>query len=248
MPGFPFGFSLALLSFVGRPRRNFEPGETYLVSHSGNKNLDVYLDAEDNEYALRLLRIGSRRYRVEVLAYSQVHRQGFWLLKPSTTDGISNLMRDMQGGYSRYLNRKYKHRHWLAAPDGGGPSRAQMEGRIHRSVNYLGRYECFRVSGGLLESITHFVEQSPARLGRCRDASIYPWSSAPARLKGRCTRKIVQLIRLGVAQELWAAHLAIAPDPGFLATVEVLLRRRNPSILSSWMPCAVPAAPMFPSG
>jgi hypothetical protein len=157
----------------------------------------------------------------------------------------------MQSGYSRYLNRKYKHRHWLAASHWTSPLRAQTEGRIHRSVNYPGRYECFRVSAGLLKSITHFVEQSPARLGCTGDAGTYPWSSAPARLKGRCARKIVQLIRLGLAPERWTSHLAIAPDRSFLASVEISLRRggraRSTSVPSSWTRQAEPAPLIFPS-
>jgi hypothetical protein len=173
---------------------------------------------------LRLLRIGSRRYGVTVLAYSQACRQALWLLKPSSRDGIPNLMRDMQGGYSRYLNRKYRHRHWLAA-SGAGPSRAQTAGRIRRSVNWEGRYECFRIPDGLLEPLTHLVEHNPARLGRCEDAGKYPWSSAPARLRGRCTRRIVQVIQLDIPPERWAAHLAIAPDAGFDACVEIALRK-----------------------
>jgi hypothetical protein len=248
---FRFGILRALSPLVGRPRRNFEPGEIYLAGHSGNKNLNVYLDAEDHEYALRLLRINSRRYGVIVLAYSQAHRQAFWLLKPSTADGISNLMRDMQGGYSRYLNRKYKHRHWLAASD-SGPSRAQTAGRIHRSVNYPGRYECIRVSDGLLQVITHFIEQSPLRLGISDDASVYPWSSAPARLRGRCVRDIVQLIQLSIAPDRWAAHLATELDPGFVPSVEMLLRRgrtgRNTSVPSYRNELAGPAAPTLYSG
>ena len=35
------------------------------------------------------------------------HNHGHWLFEASTPESISNLMRDIQGCFSRYLNKKY---------------------------------------------------------------------------------------------------------------------------------------------
>jgi len=49
----------------------------------------------------------SEIHAVKVHGYSFMNNHGHWMFEASTEESISNLMRDMQGCYSRYLNKKY---------------------------------------------------------------------------------------------------------------------------------------------
>jgi hypothetical protein len=129
------------LQSVPRPRRNIRPGRLYLVSQQGNKKHPVYPDDEDRAFATHLLHICSLRYGVTVIAYGYGEHEGRWLLKPSTRRGISNLMRDMQGTYSRYLNRKYDHRPCCALRKNAGLEPCHGSQHITNSSNWTARFK-----------------------------------------------------------------------------------------------------------
>ena len=96
-----------------RPDRDFRPLQLYAVTQRGNQGQWVYRDDEDFQRAFDLMLKFTRRYDVRVHGYCFMHNHGHWIFEASTEDSISNVMRDMQGGYSRYLNRKYKKTPWL---------------------------------------------------------------------------------------------------------------------------------------
>lgn len=127
---------------MSRPRRNFLPGRLYLVWQEGNKHHPVYLDSEDRHVAARLLHICALRYRVRVLSFELGEFAGQWLLRPSSRRGISYMMRDMQSGYSRYLNIKYNHRPCCAHQrmNGSSPCHSGTE-NIVNSSNWTPRFK-----------------------------------------------------------------------------------------------------------
>ncbi|MBY0505572.1 MAG: transposase [Bryobacteraceae bacterium] len=96
-----------------RDLRDFQPQHLYGVTQRGNQGKWVYRDDDDFRKALELMRRYARRYEVRIHGYCLMHNHGHWIFEASTEDSISNLMRDMQGNYSRYLNQKYKDRPWV---------------------------------------------------------------------------------------------------------------------------------------
>ena len=96
-----------------RPLRDFRPQQLYAITQRGNQGQWVYRDAEDFTKALDLIRKYATLHQVAVHGWCLLHNHGHWIFEASTTDSISNLMRDMQSRYSHYLNVKYKATPWL---------------------------------------------------------------------------------------------------------------------------------------
>jgi putative transposase len=102
-----------------RPNRDFRPGQLYAVTQRGNQGQWMYLDEDDFLEALRLMRHYAAVHEVKIHGWCLMHNHGHWIFEASTAESISNLMRDMQGCYSRYLNRRYRATSWkLLAPFG----------------------------------------------------------------------------------------------------------------------------------
>jgi len=60
-------------------------------------------DKEDFLNALSLMDRYSEIHAMKVHGYCVMRNHGHWMFEASTEESISNLMRHMQGGYSRYL-------------------------------------------------------------------------------------------------------------------------------------------------
>jgi REP element-mobilizing transposase RayT len=117
-----------------RLNRDFRPGLLYGVTQRGNQGQWVYRDAADFEQALLLMRVCAARYKVKIHGWCLLHNHGHWVFEASTAESISNVMRDMQSQFSRYLNTKYQKKPWLLL----GP----LRGRKRRS-----NYSPFRRAG-----------------------------------------------------------------------------------------------------
>ena len=75
---------------------------------AGQSGAWVYRGDQDFRKALDLM----ARYGVNIHGWCLMHKHGHWIFEASSEDSISNLMRDMQGGYSRYSNRRYRTQPW----------------------------------------------------------------------------------------------------------------------------------------
>ena len=96
-----------------RPKRDFRPQQLYAITQRGNQGQWVYRDAEDFTKALDFIRKYATLHQVAVHGWCLLHNHDHWIFEASTTDSISNLMRDMQSRYSHYLNVKYRATPWL---------------------------------------------------------------------------------------------------------------------------------------
>ena len=96
-----------------RPKRDFRPQQLYAITQRGNQGQWVYRGAEGFTKALDLIRKYATLHLVAVHGWCLLHNHGHWIFEASTSDSISNLMRDMQSRYSHYLNAKYKATPWL---------------------------------------------------------------------------------------------------------------------------------------
>jgi hypothetical protein len=95
-------------------------------------------DEEDFRQAVALMARYSKMHDVRVHGWCLMHNHGHWILEASTEESISNLMRDMQGRYSFYLNRKYRLAPWLLL----GPLEGGVERRAYSDYRRAGPVNC----------------------------------------------------------------------------------------------------------
>ena len=108
--------------------RDFRPEQLYAITQRGNQGQWVYRDAEDFEQALIYMRKYTKLHGVRIHGWCLLHNHGHWIFEASTPASISNVMRDMQGRYSHYLNVKYQDTPWVMI----GPSLASKTSTISR--------------------------------------------------------------------------------------------------------------------
>ena len=93
--------------------RDFRRGRLYGVTQRGNNGQWIYIDKQDFLWGLTLMRKCAVRYAVLVHGWCLMHNHGHWIFEAADEESISNLMRDMQSQYSRYLNQRYRKRPWV---------------------------------------------------------------------------------------------------------------------------------------
>jgi putative transposase len=173
-----------------RPPRDFQPGQIYGVTQRGNRGQWIYPRHEDFEEGMRLLRRYSEMHGVKVHGFGLMHNHGHWLFEASTEESISNLMRDMQGCYSRYLNKKYKATPWILLGRDFGEKisrkRRRQFSRFLRAgpVNWSPRFDAVKLEGAGFQSFLRYVELNPVRPKLVKRAADWEWSSAAAHAAG----------------------------------------------------------------
>ncbi len=170
-----------------RAPRDFRPQQLYGVTQRGNRGQWVYRDAQDFSEALRLMAKYARRHEVRVHGWSLLHNHGHWIFEASTEESISNLMRDMQSCYSRFLNKKYRHAPWLLlAPRlGRRRSRRNFSAYLRAGpVNWTPRFDAVFLDGAGFRSFLRYVENNAVRAKLVKKAERWEWSSAQAHLAG----------------------------------------------------------------
>ena len=117
-----------------------------------------------------------------------MHNHGHWIFEASSEDSISNLMRDMQGVYSRYLNRRYQKEPWklLAPLTLYGRRARKMYSPYRRAgpVNWTPRFDATFLDGAGFRSFLRYLENNPVRARMARRATDWAWSSARAHCAG----------------------------------------------------------------
>ena len=118
-----------------------------------------------------------------------MHNHGHWIFEASSEDSISNLMRDMQGCYSRYLNRRYQKEPWkLLAPLTLYGRRARKMFSPYRRagpVNWTPRFDATCLVGAGFKLFLRYLENNPVRAKMARKATDWRWSSARAHCVGK---------------------------------------------------------------
>ena len=114
---------------------------------------------------------------------------GTGFFEASSEDLISNLMRDMQSGYSRYLNRRYRTQPWkLLAPLTLYGRRARKMFSSYRRagpVNWTPRFDAVCLIGAGFKMFLRYLENNPVRAKMARKAKDWRWSSARAHCAGK---------------------------------------------------------------
>jgi hypothetical protein len=98
------------------------------------------------------------------------------------------MMRDMQGRFSFYLNRKYRLEPWLRiAPLDADTRRLRGSYSDYRRagpVNWTPRFDAVFLDGAGFKAFLRYLELNPVRAKLARCAEDWPWSSAKAHLTG----------------------------------------------------------------
>jgi len=167
-----------------RPPRDYRPRQLYAVTQRGNGGQWVYRDTQDFEKALELMGRYAKRHRVGIHGYCLLHNHAHWIFEASTPESISNLMRDMQGRYLFYLNRKYKRTPWLLiAPLYGCKDTDHFSPYLRMGpTNWTPRHDArFLDSKGFREFL-RYIENNPVEAGLVRRPTDWPWTRATAHL------------------------------------------------------------------
>ena len=169
-----------------RAARDFRPQQLYGVTQRGNGGQWVYREREDFLEALRLMDRATRKYEVRIHGWGLMHNHGHWIFEASTPESISNVMRDMQGQYSRFLNQKYAGRaDLLLAPLLGERAREKFSQFLRAGpVNWTPRFDAVPLDAAGFREFLRYVENNPVRAKLAKKAVDYEWSSAAAHCKG----------------------------------------------------------------
>ena len=137
-----------------RPREEIEGG-IYHVYARGNDRRRIFMDDEDRQLYLSLLRGISERYEWRCLAYCLMDNHVHLLIETPQAN-LSQGMQRLHGAYAQLFNER------------------------HDRVGHLfqGRYGAVRVeSDGQLWSTLAYIAANPVRSGLVRSAADWHWSS-----------------------------------------------------------------------
>ena len=126
------------------------------VVQRGNNGGEIFVDAQDRQTMLDLLREMSRRFEVDVHAYVLMPNHFHLLLTPKTDEGLPKFMQAVGRSYVRYFNNRH------------GRSGTLWEGRYRGTV--------LKAQDWLIPTMIS-MDLNPVRDGLVQRAADWPWSS-----------------------------------------------------------------------
>jgi len=142
---------------MARLARLAAAGEVHLLIQRGNNAQTVFIDRQDRESYLQLLREAALRSQVAIHAYALTDNEAYVLATPGDARGLSRMMQSLGRRYVARFNRRH------------GRSGTLWEGRFRATVIEAQHH---------LHACICFVELAPLRAGLAREAQEHPWSSA----------------------------------------------------------------------
>ena len=140
---------------MARPLRLEFPGALYHVTSRGNQRGNIFDDNDDRRQFLLVLQEVCHRYNWICHAYCLMSNHYHLLIE--TPDGnLSQGMRQLNGVYTQYFNRRH--------------------GRVGHV--FQGRYKGILVDkNSYLLELARYIVLNPVRAGLVRSAREWPWSS-----------------------------------------------------------------------
>jgi len=146
-----------------RIARAVASGLPHHVIQRGNNREDVFLDKEDRERYLFLLKKYSDKWDSPILVYCLMSNHVHLLARPKTEESLYKMMQGVTLCYTQSINRKYARTGRL------------WESRYHSCIVDKERY---------LWSVSRYIEQNPVRAKMVKKVEDYLYSSARAHILG----------------------------------------------------------------
>lgn len=89
-----------------RPLRLEFPNAVYHITARGNEKGEIFLDGEDREKFLFYLEVVQERYKALIYSFVLMGNH-YHLLLETTSPNLSRLMRDLNGHYTLYFNKRH---------------------------------------------------------------------------------------------------------------------------------------------
>jgi len=148
---------------MSRIARAVALGFPHHVVQRGNNREKVFLNDEDKEKYLSLLKKYSGKWDSPILAYCLMSNHVHLLTRPTKNESLCKMMQGITLCYTQYINRTYKRTGRL------------WESRYHSSIVDKEKY---------LWAVARYIEQNPVRVKIVNKAEDYPHSSAKAHIHG----------------------------------------------------------------
>jgi len=185
------------------------PNIPYHITQRGNRGEDVFFCEADKAFYLKLLKQYSHKYSVKVWAYCLMSNHVHLILRPSTDQGLQQVLKPLHMRYAQYINKKHNWKGHL----------------------WQGRFFSSALDEAYTHSAIRYVELNPVRAGMVARAEDYVWSSAQAHLglvKSELLSNIFARYNPASTEE-WAAYLQEAGQPEH---IEILNRN-----IEKGLPC-----------
>lgn len=144
-------------------------GYPHHIIQRGNNRQVVFLDNEDREFYLLLLKKYSKECNSKVHAYCLMDNHVHILFTPKDSDCIAKTMQKLSLSFTQYVNKKYRRTGRL------------WECRFHSSIVDKEEY---------LWSVCRYIERNPVRAKIVDKPLLYKWSSANKRYKNDIVESI----------------------------------------------------------
>lgn len=198
---------------MARLKRIVIPGLPHHVTQRGVHQCDTFVEIQDREVYSRLLRTCCEKYSLAILAYCWMTNHVHLIAVPQYESSLALVLRDANGLYALYFNRKY------------GFTGHLWQARF---------YSCVLDEDHFWSAIG-YVERNPVRARMVVRAEEYRWSSAAA----HCLDKPDSLLTpLGPTPRLisdWSAWLAEEDDGEELKAIRMSTRIGRPFASQSYL-------------
>ena len=139
-----------------RRPRIYVPGLSAHVYQRGHNRSPVFDEADDHAYFLDLVRNAARRYETDIHAFALMNNHFHLIATPRHEHALPRTMKMVEGGYTRYYNRKHDRT--------GTVWNARYRAKLIADEGYW--LTCLR-----------YVEHNPVRAGIVPAAALYRWTS-----------------------------------------------------------------------
>lgn len=140
---------------MSRPLRIEYPGAWYHVMNRGRRFDKIFVDKQDYQSFVDLLKDASEMWKIKVASYCLMSNH-YHLLLQTPQGNIARAMRHINGVYTQRYNRKHC-----------------LDGQLFR-----GRYKSIIVSGDdYLLQLVRYIHRNPIKAGLVSSLNQYEWSS-----------------------------------------------------------------------
>jgi putative transposase len=168
-----------------RSARIVVPMAPHRLIQRGNRRQNVFFSDKDKAYYLRLLQQRCSVRGVSIWAYCLMDNHVHFVAVPLRAASLAEAFGAVHQRYTKAINERYGWQGFL----------------------WQGRFLSFPLDDRYLYRAIRYVDLNPVRAKLVEAAADYPWSSAPAHVRGK-NDPLLSGNPLGLGEEEWAAYLA----------------------------------------